>query len=80
MPRMGELSAWHWIVVIGVFVVLFGAKRLPDAARGLGRSARILKAELRAEEQLSSTEPDPAEDATVPEAGHPTVAAPPASP
>ncbi len=43
---MGELSPWHWAIVIVIFVVLFGAKRLPDAARSLGRSARILKAEL----------------------------------
>jgi sec-independent protein translocase protein TatA len=44
---MGELSPWHWAVVIVVAALLFGAKRLPDAARSLGRSARILKAELR---------------------------------
>ncbi|HEV7469859.1 MAG TPA: Sec-independent protein translocase subunit TatA [Pseudonocardia sp.] len=53
---MGELSAWHWLIVIGVFVLLFGAKRLPDAARSLGRSSRILKAELRAD----APEPAPA--------------------
>ncbi len=46
--RMGELSPWHWAIVIIVLVVLFGARRLPDAARSLGRSARILKSELRA--------------------------------
>jgi sec-independent protein translocase protein TatA len=45
---MGELSPWHWAIVIIVLVVLFGARRLPDAARSLGRSARILKSELRA--------------------------------
>lgn len=45
---MGELSPWHWAVVIAVAVLLFGAKRLPDAARSLGRSARILRAELHA--------------------------------
>jgi sec-independent protein translocase protein TatA len=44
---MGELSPWHWAIIIGVAVLLFGAKRLPDAARSLGRSARILRAELR---------------------------------
>lgn len=44
---MGELSAWHWAVVVLVAVLLFGSKRLPDAARSIGRSARILKAELR---------------------------------
>jgi len=31
-----------------VFVLLFGARRLPDAARSLGRSMRILKAETGA--------------------------------
>lgn len=46
---MGEMSPWHWAIVIGVAVLLFGARRLPDAARSLGRSARILKAELRAD-------------------------------
>ena len=50
---MGELSPWHWAVVIIVLVVLFGARRLPDAARSLGRSARILKSELRANDDAS---------------------------
>ena len=44
---MGELSAWHWAVVVVVAVLLFGSQRLPDAARSIGRSARILRAELR---------------------------------
>jgi sec-independent protein translocase protein TatA len=45
---VGELSAWHWAVVAVVAVLLFGSQRLPDAARSIGRSARILRAELRA--------------------------------
>lgn len=44
---MGALSPMHWLIIVGVVVVLFGAKRLPDAARSLGRSARILKSEVR---------------------------------
>jgi len=43
---MGELSPLHWLIVIAVAVVLFGSRRLPDVARGLGRSARILKSEM----------------------------------
>lgn len=35
------------IVLVVVLVLLFGAKRLPDAARSLGRSLRIMKAETR---------------------------------
>lgn len=44
---MGAARPWHIIVVVVVLVLLFGAKRLPDAARSLGRSMRILKAETR---------------------------------
>ncbi len=44
---MGGLSPWHLLIVVVVFVLLFGAKKLPDAARSLGRSARIFKAETQ---------------------------------
>jgi Sec-independent protein secretion pathway components len=44
---MGALRPWHIIVLVAVLILLFGAKRLPDVARGLGRSLRILKAETR---------------------------------
>jgi sec-independent protein translocase protein TatA len=39
---------WHWVLVAAAFILLFGAKKLPDAARGLGRSLRILKSEVSA--------------------------------
>lgn len=44
---MGALRPWHIAVLVVVMILLFGAKRLPDAARSLGRSMRILKAETR---------------------------------
>lgn len=33
------------LIVVLAVVLLFGAKRLPDVARGVGRSLRIFKAE-----------------------------------
>jgi sec-independent protein translocase protein TatA len=45
---MGGLSWWHWLIIAAAFILLFGARRLPDAARGLGRSLRILKSEVSA--------------------------------
>jgi sec-independent protein translocase protein TatA len=59
---MGALSPTHWMIVIGILVLLFGAKRLPDAARSLGRSARILKAEvgdMSGEETAANATPAP---------------------
>ncbi|BCJ56464.1 hypothetical protein Asp14428_79390 [Actinoplanes sp. NBRC 14428] len=44
---MGALKPWHIAVFVVVLVLLFGAKRLPDAARSLGRSLRIIKAETK---------------------------------
>lgn len=41
------LRPWHIAVLVVVLVLLFGAKKLPDAARGLGRSLRIIKAETK---------------------------------
>jgi sec-independent protein translocase protein TatA len=35
------------LIVIAVFVLLFGAKKLPDAARSLGKSMRIFKSEIK---------------------------------
>ena len=44
---MGSLSPWHWAIFAVVVIVLFGAKKLPDAARSLGKSMRIFKSEMR---------------------------------
>jgi sec-independent protein translocase protein TatA len=47
MLRNG-LEPWHLLVVAIVVIVLFGSKKLPDTARALGRSMRILKSEAKA--------------------------------
>lgn len=49
----------HLIIILLVLLVLFGGKKLPDAARGLGRSMRIFKSEIR-ELKNDDDEPRPA--------------------
>jgi sec-independent protein translocase protein TatA len=44
---LGELSPWHLLILAAVILVLFGAKKLPDSARSLGRAMRIFKAETK---------------------------------
>ena len=41
-----SVSPVVWITVIIVLVVVFGAAKLPDIARNVGKSAKVLKEEL----------------------------------
>ena len=45
---IGDLfdSPWKILIVAVLIIVLFGSRKLPDAARSLGRSMRILKTEV----------------------------------
>jgi len=45
---LGDLfdSPWKILIIAVVVLVLFGSRKLPDAARSLGRSMRILKTEI----------------------------------
>ena len=45
MPFLREPS--HILLLLIVVIILFGAKRLPDSARSLGRSLRIFKGEMK---------------------------------
>ncbi|MFD1152199.1 Sec-independent protein translocase subunit TatA [Saccharothrix hoggarensis] len=57
---MGSLGATELIIIAVVIILLFGAKKLPDMARSIGRSAKILKAEtkgLRDEDDQSQANP-----------------------
>ena len=44
---MPSLGGWEFVILIGILVLLFGAKRLPDMARSIGQSARVFKGEMK---------------------------------
>jgi sec-independent protein translocase protein TatA len=71
---MGEFGPWHLLIVAFVFVVLFGSKKLPDAARSVGRSLRIFKSEMHGLRQDEPAAPDTTNTAL------PTVTTAPVSP
>ena len=53
-------SGWELVLILLVILLVFGSKRLPDSARALGRSLRILKAEtkgLRDDDQPAAIAP-----------------------
>jgi sec-independent protein translocase protein TatA len=43
----GADAPWHWLIIAILVIALFGYKKLPDAARSLGRSMRIFKTEIK---------------------------------
>ncbi|GHD89169.1 Sec-independent protein translocase subunit TatA [Streptomyces naganishii] len=64
MLRNG-LEPWHLLIVAIVVIVLFGSKKLPDTARALGKSMRILKSEAKAMKDESGPADAPATPAGV---------------
>jgi len=44
---MGIPGGWELIAILAVLVLLFGASKLPNAARSIGQSMRIFKAETK---------------------------------
>ena len=45
MPNLGTTEI---LLILGVVILLFGAKKLPELARGSGKALRIFKTEVKA--------------------------------
>ncbi|MGH3755484.1 MAG: Sec-independent protein translocase subunit TatA [Pseudonocardiaceae bacterium] len=59
---MGIPTGWELILLLGVLVLLFGAAKLPNAARAIGQSMRIFKAEtkgMRSEDEATTSQQSP---------------------
>jgi sec-independent protein translocase protein TatA len=70
---LAMLSDWHIIVLAFLVVLLFGGKKLPEVARGLGEAMREFKKasrDLHEEPQPTANRP------TTPPPAQPTAAAP----
>ena len=64
---LGNLTGWHFLIILVIILLLFGAPKLPGLARSLGQSAKIFKSEIKPEEKsgtdASDTSADPIDDA-----------------
>lgn len=73
---MGDaLAPWHIVILLIVFMVLFGAKRLPGAAKSLGEAMKIFKTETKGLSHEGTSTP-----AAAPFASSTVVTPPPAEP
>lgn len=46
-PLVAGLGTTELLIIFGVIILLFGAAKLPELARGSGRALRIFKAETK---------------------------------
>ncbi len=64
---LGNLTGWHFLIILVIILLLFGAPKLPGLARSLGQSAKIFKSEIKPEEKAgndaTSTSADPIDTA-----------------
>jgi sec-independent protein translocase protein TatA len=59
VPMIGTPQGWEWILIFLVILLLFGAAKLPDLARGTGRALRIFKAETKGLRDDDSSDEEP---------------------
>lgn len=54
---MGAFSIWHWLVVLGVVLIIFGPSKLPSLGQNLGKAIRGFKDSI-GEKNITPTETD----------------------
>jgi len=47
---MGTFSIGHWLVILAVVVLLFGAKKIPELAKGFGQGIKDFKKAVKEDE------------------------------
>ena len=61
---MGEFSPIHWLIVLAVILLLFGGRKIPELAKGLGEGIRSFKQGMSGE--THPTTPTPTQTSTPP--------------
>ena len=47
LPLIGMPGTWEWVIILAIVILIFGAAKLPELARGTGQALRIFKAETK---------------------------------
>jgi sec-independent protein translocase protein TatA len=77
---LGNLTGWHFLIILVIILLLFGAPKLPALARSLGQSAKIFKTEIKPEDKPAAATADGSDAVVNSEAAETTSAPTTASP
>jgi sec-independent protein translocase protein TatA len=59
-----QVGPWEIILVLAVLLLLFGAKKLPELARSVGRSVKELRSGMKEGEEAEAEAEAPSEETT----------------
>ncbi len=49
----GWTSPSHWLIILLIVVLLFGAKKIPELAKGLGKGIKTFKDEMSNDDEVA---------------------------
>ena len=52
---LNNLTGWHFLIILVIVLLLFGAPKLPALARSLGQSMKIFKNEIKSDKEDAET-------------------------
>jgi sec-independent protein translocase protein TatA len=55
---MGELSIWHWLLVLAIALLLFGPSKFASLGKGLGEGIRNFKSAVKEGEGKKEEKPE----------------------
>jgi sec-independent protein translocase protein TatA len=70
--NLGNLRGMEWIILLLIVLLLFGARKLPDLARSVGKSMKIFKSEVKDLKDEPAAPADGSSSTTAPAATEPT--------
>ncbi len=64
VPQIAMPGTWEMVIILAIVILIFGAAKLPELARGTGQALRIFKAETKGlkdddDDQKASPSPTP---------------------
>ncbi len=57
LALFGPVGPWELVAILAIVVVLFGARRIPEIARGLGEGIRGFRSSLRGGAESEPSDP-----------------------
>ncbi|TFC41999.1 twin-arginine translocase TatA/TatE family subunit [Cryobacterium sp. TMT1-21] len=54
---LNNLTGWHFLIILVIVLLLFGAPKLPGLARSLGQSMKIFKNEIKSDKDETDLAP-----------------------